>query len=114
LRAYPSSEGGGSEGEMLNLELQWRLAQGFTLSGLYDYGSVLVNKNNSFAGAAALNRFSMRGAGLSLAWANSQGASARMAWARRLGSNPNPTAAGNDQDGTLIRNRIWLEAGHAF
>jgi hypothetical protein len=56
----------------------------------------------------------MRGAGLSLAWANSQGASARMAWARRLGSNPNPTAAGNDQDGTLIRNRIWLEAGHAF
>jgi hemolysin activation/secretion protein len=114
LRAYPSSEGGGSEGGMLNLELQWRLAQGFTLSGLYDYGSVLVNKNNSFAGAAALNRFSMRGAGLSLAWANSQGASARLAWARRLGSNPNPTAAGNDQDGTLIRNRIWLEAAHAF
>ncbi|MBI5107968.1 MAG: ShlB/FhaC/HecB family hemolysin secretion/activation protein [Rhodocyclales bacterium] len=114
LRAYPSSEGGGSEGEMLNLELQWRLPQGFSLSGLYDYGTVLVNKNNSFAGAAALNRYSMRGAGVSFAWANSQGASARLAWARRLGSNPNPTAAGNDQDGTLIRNRIWLEAAHAF
>ncbi len=114
LRAYPSSEGGGSEGEMLNLELQWRLPQGFSLSGLYDYGAVLVNKDNNYAGAATLNRYSMRGMGLALAWGNAQGASARVAWARRLGSNPNSTAAGNDQDGTLIRNRFWLEAAHAF
>ena len=114
LRAYPSSEGGGSEGEMLNLELQLRLPQGFTVSGLYDHGTVLVNKDNSYTGALAQNRLSMRGLGLALAWANGQGASARLAWARRLGSNPNATAVGNDQDGTLIRNRIWLEAGHAF
>ncbi len=114
LRAYPSSEGGGSEGEMLNLELQWRLPQGFSISGLYDYGTVLVNKDNGFVGAPTLNRYSMRGMGFALAWANSRGTSARLAWARRLGTNPNSTAAGNDQDGTLIRNRIWLEAGHVF
>lgn len=114
LRAYPASEGGGSEGEMLNLELQLRLPRGFSVSGLYDYGTVTVNKDNTYTGAAAQNRYSMRGIGVALAWANGQGASARLAWARRLGSNPNPTVAGNDQDGTLIRNRIWLEAGHAF
>ena len=114
LRAYPSSEGGGSEGDMLNLELQLRLPQGFSVSGLYDYGTVTVNKDNNYTGASTLNRFSMRGMGLALAWGNAQGVSARLAWARRLGSNPNPTAAGNDQDGTLIRNRIWLEAAHAF
>ena len=31
-----------------------------------------------------------------------------------MGGNPNPTAAGNDQDGSLTDNRFWLTANLAF
>ncbi len=35
-------------------------------------------------------------------------------FARRDGDNPNPTAAGNDQDGSLKKNRFWLTASISF
>jgi hypothetical protein len=38
----------------------------------------------------------------------------RATWARRIGDNPNPTATGNDQDGSLISNRFWLAASLPF
>ena len=114
VRAYPSSEGGGTEGRLVNLELRWRLPQGFNLTGFYDYGRVRVNRHNDFAGAPALNDISLKGAGLSLAWQHKSGASLKGTWARRIGNNPNPTATGNDQDGTLIRNRVWLVASLPF
>ena len=114
VRAYPSSEGGGSEGELINLELRRKLPQGFNLTGFYDYGHVTVNHNNSFSGATALNECSLKGAGLSLAWQNGNGPSLKATWARRIGSNPNPTANGNDQDGSLLKNRFWLVASQQF
>jgi hemolysin activation/secretion protein len=114
VRAYPSNEGGGAEGRMLNLELRWKLPEGFTLTGFYDYGRVTVNRNNGFAGAANLNDYSLKGDGLSLAWATPVGVNLKAVWARRIGDNPNPTATGNDQDGTLVKNRFWLTAALPF
>ena len=114
VRAYPASEGGGTEGKLLNLELRWRLPAGFNLTGFYDYGHVTVNRNNGFAGAAALNDYSLRGAGLAAAWQSASGPSFKATWARRIGSNPNPTISGNDQDGSSIKNRIWLSASLPF
>jgi hypothetical protein len=35
-------------------------------------------------------------------------------WARRLGENPNPSASGLDQDGTLDKDRWWLSAKLPF
>jgi len=114
VRAYPANEGGGSEGRLLNLELRWRLPAGFNLAGFYDYGQVTVNRNNGFTGAAALNDYSLKGAGLALAWQSARGPSLRAVWAHRIGSNPNATASGNDQDGSLIRNRVWVTASLPF
>ena len=114
VRAYPSSEGGGSDGRLFNLELRLRLPQGFNLAGFYDYGQVTVNRDNGYPGAPALNDFSLRGAGLSLAWQAGNSLSLKAAGARRIGSNPNPTATGNDQDGSLVRNRWWLTASLPF
>lgn len=114
VRAYPSSEGGGTDGQLLNLELHARLPANLDLLGFYDWGAVRVNRDNDFAGAAALNRFSLKGAGLGLGWNTSSGANLRAIWARRIGNNPNATAAGSDQDGTRIRDRAWLSAGYAF
>ena len=114
VRAYPANEGGGSEGKLLNLELRLRLPQGFNLTGFYDYGHITVNSNNSFAGATTLNDYSLKGTGLSLAWQSSKGANVKAVYAHRLGNNPNPTSTGNDQDGSLDINRLWLTASLPF
>ena len=114
VRAYPASEGGGSEGQSLNLELRARLPENLSLTAFYDWGEVLVNRNNNFAGAAALNKFSLSGYGLALGWVAPFGANFRLIWARRDGDNPNPTPAGKDQDGSLVLDRVWLQATLPF
>lgn len=114
VRAYPASEGGGSEGQMLNLELRRRLPKGFNLTAFYDWGEVRVNRDNNFAGAPTLNDYSLKGAGLALGWQADSGLTARLTWARRLGENPNPTATGRDQDGSLVRDRLWASVMLTF
>ena len=108
VRAYPASEGGGAEGHLLTLELRWRLPEGITLTAFHDDGRVTVNRHNDYSGAATPNVISLRGSGLALAWQTSSGLNLKLTWARRQGSNPNPTASGNDQDGSLKDNRLWL------
>jgi hemolysin activation/secretion protein len=114
VRAYPSSEGGGTDGQLLSVELQTRLPHGINLTGFYDWGHVTVNHDNSFAGAPSLNNLSLQGFGIALGGGSSFGLNLKATWARRIGSNPNPTATGNDQDGTLIRNRFWFLASKQF
>ena len=54
------------------------------------------------------------GAGLALGWQSSMGFNLKGIYARRIGSNPNPTASGNDQDGSKLLNRFWLTATFPF
>lgn len=112
VRAYPTNEGGGAEGQLVNLELRWRLAQNFTLTGFYDWGHIRINPDNY--ASANPNSYELQGAGLALAWQASFGLNLKATWARRIGDNPNPTATGNDQDGSLDKNRFWLTAGLSF
>jgi hemolysin activation/secretion protein len=116
VRAYPSGEGSGALGRMANAELRWRWrwSDSFALSAFYDTGSVTVNPRNGYAGASALNSYGLDGVGLGLAWSGERGVSAKLVWARRLGDNPNPSATGQDQDGTLVRDRLWASAQLAF
>jgi hemolysin activation/secretion protein len=114
VRAYPGNEGGGSEGILLNLEARARLPANFRLTGFFDWGAVRVNKHNAIAGAAVPNRFDLKGGGVSLAWQAEAGYSLKATLARRIGANPNPTAAGKDQDGSLDNNRLWLQAALPF
>ena len=93
---------------MLNLELRYRLSKDFNLTEFYDYGYITVNPNNNFAGAAALNNYGLKGVGLSLAWQSGSGSSIKTTYSHRLGDNPNLTVTGNDQDGSLSKNRVWL------
>ena len=72
---------------------------------------ITVNADNRFAGAAAPNSYSLDGAGLSLAWRGSNAVirpTLVATWARRLGSHPSPGSSGQDQDGSLDRDRLWL------
>jgi hemolysin activation/secretion protein len=106
VRAYPSSEGGGDSGVLSNLELRWKLPEGFILTGFHDYGHV---RNND----AAMN-YSLKGYGLSLGWQTPVGVNLKATWAHRIGNNPNPAPTGKDQDGSLDKNRLWLSASLPF
>ncbi len=115
VRAYPASEAGGTQGNLVNLELRYRLLPNLVLTGFYDWGCITVNKNNSYYGAPALNQYNLDGAGVSVAWSGPAGLTLKVIYARRLGDNPNPDAnTGNDQDGSLVRDRFWLTASLPF
>jgi hemolysin activation/secretion protein len=110
VRAYPSSEGGGSSGQLINIELRHRFSSQSTLFVFYDHGQVEVNPNST----DALNQFALKGYGLGYGFVSPQGLHLKAMVARRLGSNPNPTANGQDQDGSLVVNRFWLSASLNF
>jgi hemolysin activation/secretion protein len=114
VRAYPGGEGSGAIGQLLSTELRWRWSEALALSAFYDTGNVTINARNDYVGASALNAYSLSGGGLALAWQWNNRASAKLTWARRSGSNPNPSATGNDQDGTLLQDRLWASASFAF
>ncbi len=114
VRAYPANEGGGAMGQLLNLELRWRLPQGLTLSGFYDIGQINVNQSSNFAGAASPNDYQLQGNGLALAWQSNVGLVIKATWAQRIGSHPAPSANGNDQDGSRTLDRWWVTASLPF
>lgn len=112
VRAYPANEGGGVEGQLVNLELRGRLPLNLILTGFYDWGHVRINQDNT--SNTSPNSYNLKGAGMALAWRAKEGLKLQATWARRIGDNPNPTATGADQDGSLDKNRWWLTAGLSF
>jgi hemolysin activation/secretion protein len=114
VRAYPENEIGGAEGLLLNLEARANVADLFTVTAFFDWGGVHVNKDNDIPGAAAHNSLDLKGVGLSVGWVASFGLYLKATVAQRIGSNPNPTSKGDDQDGSLIKSRFWLQAGMPF
>ena len=68
VRAYPTSEGGGSDGQLLSLELRARLPYSLAAAAFYDIGRVRVNHDNAFDGGAARNNLTFKGGGASLGW----------------------------------------------
>jgi hemolysin activation/secretion protein len=114
VRAYPENEAGGAEGLLLNLEARANVADIFTVTAFLDWGSVRVNKDNDIPGAVAHNSIDLKGAGLSVGWVASFGLHLQATAAQRIGSNPNSTSNGDDQDGSLVKSRVWLQAGMPF
>ena len=115
IRAYPTGEGSGSDGKMINFELRHRLNNGITLTGFYDWGHVdelhIPNTNNP----TLKNSYDLAGFGVSAAYNFKNGVSAKATWATRDGENPNPKIpSGTDQDGSRDRNRYWLQVSIPF
>ncbi|WP_233249575.1 ShlB/FhaC/HecB family hemolysin secretion/activation protein [Limnohabitans sp. Hippo3] len=107
VRAYPSSEGHGSSGDLAKLELRWRTSSTLSSALFYDHGRVR-NRDGSPS-------YSLKGAGLTLAWQASTDFNLSATLARRIGSNPNASVTtGSDQDGSLHKNRVWLAASLNF
>ena len=114
VRAYPNNEGGGSQGNLLSLELRYSPWQELQLAGFWDIGNVEVNKTNNFPGAAALNSGTLQGLGLSLSWQAPYNILINATWAIQVGSNPFANNVGLNQDGSSSNNRFWLNASIGF
>jgi len=56
----------------------------------------------------------LKGVGLSLGWLDDSGLTIKATYSRRLGDNPNPTLTGTDQDGSFVRDRLWLVVNMPF
>ena len=113
VRAYPSSEGSGSSGYLVNLELKRDLPMNFAVSGFYDIGHVKQYEDNPVASAGP-NNLTYKGLGAQVSWQGPYNSSFSGVVARRIGDNPNPTTAGNDQDGTKRTNVIWVNGAIVF
>lgn len=114
VRAYPTGEGSGSDGQLLQLELRHNLASGINLTGFFDWGQIWLQHDPNYPGGPQNNRNTYRGFGASVAYTNDDGVNFKATWARRQGHNPNPTQTGTDQDGTRDRNRYWLQVTVPF
>ena len=108
IKAYPTGEGGGSEGRTLSVELQKRLDAQWTLAGFYDYGRIKVLRNNLIA--KEHNQYELQGFGASMSWQASRAVTAKATIAHRLGDNVTAT----DIDGTKKMTRLWINASLAF
>ena len=114
IRAYPTGEGSGSEGEILSFELRQALSESVNVAAFYDWGQIHQQHDPNYPGGPTNNSYILKGAGLSATYVDSSGMQLKGIWSRRLGNNPNPTQAGTDQDGTYDRNRYWLQLSVPF
>ena len=114
VRAYPTGEGSGSDGQLVQLELRHSLEGGWNLAGFHDFGKVWQAHDANFPGAPQKNILTYHGFGASLGYTTPSGMTIKAIWARRRDDNPNPTQTGKDQDGTYDRNRYWLQLNVPF
>ena len=111
VRAYPTSELGAERGHAMSVEWRWRLHAGWLLSAFIDNGRVVSLPATASERSSTLT---LRGHGFGVNWQTPQGGSVRLTWAHRDGTNPRPTQAGTDGDGTLRLNRWWLATSMPF
>jgi hemolysin activation/secretion protein len=119
VRAYPTGEGSGADGQLVQLELRHQLESGINLATFYDWGQAWLYHSPDFpggpvAGGPVKNLNTYKGFGASIGYTTEDGINIKATWARKLGSNPNPTQTGNDQDGTRDRHRYWLQVTVPF
>ncbi|MFY7864566.1 ShlB/FhaC/HecB family hemolysin secretion/activation protein [Roseateles sp.] len=114
VRAYPASEAGGARGQIVKFELRAQLQANFRGAVFYDWGHIQVNVDNNFPGAPTVNKATLQGLGVGLTWAGPHALNLALSVATRIGHNPLANAAGLDQDGTLQRTRVWMQASLAL
>jgi len=114
VRAYPVSEGAGSQGYIANFEIRRALPQNLTLTGFYDIGHAKQYVTNYPTVNADPNGYTLKGYGLSLAWNGPQNSYFSVAVAKRIGENPNRTSTDKDLDGSHKDNFMWVRGGITF
>lgn len=118
VRAYPVSQASGSQGAMLNIELQQKLPYETTGFVFFDAGTVQQYKN-TFLGwqgqTNAGNVYSLAAAGFGLKYA-SKGLSVGTTVAWRVGNNPlySQTGVPVNTDNTNTNPMFWFNLSYQF
>ena len=110
VRAYPSGEASGPQGQKLAVELRYLFNKSLILKPFYDWG--MVEKRDP--ASVGPSEYEISGAGLSASWNTPIGFSLQTTYARRIGENPNPLPTGFDQDGSLKKDRFWIVLARSF
>lgn len=117
VRAYPSSEGGGSSGELLQLELRKQVTERLEFRLFRDEGRVQQTVD-AYRGSPTPNVLHYRGLGAAVIASMPFGVTVSAVWSRRIGENPYPLAGSSnprrDQDGTREIDRLWVSAAMSF
>jgi hemolysin activation/secretion protein len=108
VRAYPVGEASGPQGALTNIELRWALSSDWLVAPFYDYGRVQKRT------ADELRAYSIKGLGVSVNWTGPDGWVAKATYARRMGTNPNASESGKDQDGSFHKDRLWVSLSRSF
>lgn len=112
IRGFPAGEGGGNSGAIINVQWHNRWLPRTDAGVFVSAGTV---KSRSIeAMPTEKERSSLSSAGIVLQWDGPWGTMLKGIWSRRLRPNPNANAAGQDQDGSTVRDRLWLNASWAF
>jgi hemolysin activation/secretion protein len=118
VRAYPTSQAGGSQGGLGTIELRQQLPQNVTGSVFFDAGVVQQYKNpypNWQGLTNANNTYWLKGAGFGARWSyEGWNVGAMVAW--QVGQNPLYTFTGQKVavDGTTTNPRGWITASYQF
>jgi len=123
VRAYPTSEGSGSDGYLAKIELKKFLPFNFSVSGFMDSGyirqyhvTVSGDGGSTLPGeATSPNAYHLEGYGATVAWNGPYNSTIKATYAHRFGKNPNPiTDTKFDQNGLLENSVVWLNGSIAF
>jgi hemolysin activation/secretion protein len=118
VRAYPGSQGGGSQGAMINIEIQQQLENKVVALAFFDAGFVQQYRDKAIFSKGetnANNSYSLRGAGLGLKRTDQDLVlSATIAW--KLGHNPlyDVEGLGVNNDGRSNSAYLWAQAQWNF
>lgn len=117
VRAYPTNEGTGDEGTLLQLELHKELAPGWKALAFYDAGTIRQYKDpwagwNTASGQP--NHYTLQGAGLGLSWRQGNWL-LNTSLAAPIGHNRGANLNGKNNDGTQSNSlRGWITLSYAF
>ena len=115
VSAYPNLEASGDDGILFTAELRKALTPKLQALISYNYGAIIVNNNANYAGALALNKYSLSGVGMGLNWIEAGKYSLKANVSRKLGTNPAANIfTGADSDGSIGHTRYWLSASVYF
>jgi hemolysin activation/secretion protein len=110
VRAYATSQGNASQGNLMTFELRQTLPMKLLLTGFYDYANVQTYKTSNFNSAPLNNTYVLQGLGSSLGWSGPLGLQIKAIWAMRTGTLPTLVTQSFNGNGGTSSNRFWLTA----
>lgn len=118
VRAYPSGEGSGDQGWLLNAEWRNDLAAQWGMVAFVDYGRVSLHHspwgNWNISNPNQDNSYALAGLGVSAVWTPQPRTQFTATLATKLGDNAGRDVNGRDSDNTDARARVWVRGSWAF